>query len=301
MYDLIIIGGGPAGLTAGIYAKRAKLNTLLIEKTGLGGQIAATDVIENYPSYTEINGAELMQKFEEHVKKFQLEIKNAEVIEVLDADREKIVKTSEGDFKSKAVIIASGSKPKTLNVTGEQEFIGKGVSFCATCDGPFFKGKEVIVMGGGDSAVTEALYLTKFASKVYLVHRRAELRAVKILQDKAFAEPKIQFLWNTVIQEIIGNEKVEKVVLKNVKTNELSDLRVDGVFISIGNEPNTNFINVEKDDSGFILTNNETLETNIKGIFAAGDCRAKILRQVSTAVGDGALAAFSAEKYLESL
>lgn len=301
MYDVVIIGGGPAGLTAGIYAKRAMLNTVLIEKQGIGGQIIITDMIENYPGFPEISGAELSAKFEEHAHKFELEIKSmVEVIGIEDKGNTKLVRTSEGEIITKAVIIASGTTPKKLNVKGEEEFRGRGVSYCATCDGFFFKDKEVVVVGGGDSAVTEAIFLTKMAKKVYVIHRRDQLRAEKINQKRAFANPKINFVWDCVVEEIVGSKLVEKVVLRNVKTGEISEIKTDGVFIYIGLSPNTSFVDVEKDERGFIKVNHR-METSIKGIFAAGDCRVTPLRQVTTAVGDGAIAAVSAEKYIEEL
>jgi len=297
IYDVVIVGAGPAGITAGIYAKRARLETMVIEKLGVGGQIVLSDSVENYPGFPEISGYELMQKFEEQARAFDLEIEDGEVIAIRDEGEYKKVLTDDRDYKTRSVIIASGAKPSRLGVKGEEEFIGRGVSFCATCDGFFFREKDVIVVGGGDSAITEALFLSKIVNKVYVVHRRSELRAAKILQERAFANPKIEFVWNSIIEEITGKDTVEGVVLRDVVTEERSRLAVGGVFMYVGLVPNTEFIDAGKDKAGFLLTD-ERLATSIPGIFAAGDCRATQLRQVSTAVGDGALAAVSVERYL---
>ncbi len=301
VYDVIIIGGGPAGLTAGIYVKRAMLNALLLEKTGVGGQIIITDLVENFPGFLEISGADLARKFEEQAMKFGLETKSmVEVSGIEDKEKIKIVKTPEGDFEAKAVIIASGTTPRKLGAKGEIEFTGRGVSYCATCDGFFFRDKVVVVVGGGDSAITEAIFLTKMAKKVIVVHRRDKLRAEKINQEHAFANPKISFVWDSVVEEIGGKNIVEKVIVRNVKTNALTELKTDGVFIYVGLIPNTAFANVKKDEWGFIIANDK-METSVRGIFAAGDCRVTPLRQIATAVGDGAIAAVSAEKYIEEV
>ncbi|MGI6129453.1 MAG: thioredoxin-disulfide reductase [bacterium] len=301
MYDVIIIGGGPAGLTAGLYAGRAKLKTLLIEQLVAGGQAATTDLIENYPGAAEgSTGPDITERMEEQAKKFGCEFVMAEVTGVDFTAKEKLVKTTSGEFKGKTVIIASGATYRKLGCPGEEEFIGRGVSFCATCDAAFFEDLPVAVVGGGDSAISTAIYLTKFASEVYVIHRRDALRATKVVQEKAFANPKIKIMWDSVVNEITGSETVEKVVLKNVKTGALTDLKVDGVFMYIGLEPNTNFLAgaIELDARGYIpVTAN--METNIPGVFAAGDVNAKLLRQVVTAVGDGATAAVAAEKYIE--
>ncbi len=299
VYDVVIIGGGPAGLTAGIYAKRAMLKALLLEKIGMGGQIIITDLIENYPGFTEISGAELAQKLEEHAGKFGLETKSlAEVTGIEDKGKTKVVKTADGDIEAKAVIIASGTTPRKLGARGELEFTGRGVSYCATCDGFFFRDKVVVVVGGGDSAITEAIFLTKMAKKVIIVHRRDKLRAEKINQEHAFANPKISLVWDSVVEEIAGKQVVEKVIVRNVKTNQTSEIKTDGVFIYVGLIPNTGFADVKKDDRGFIIANDK-METSVKGIFVAGDCRNTPLRQIATAVGDGAIAAVSAERYIE--
>ncbi len=301
VYDLVIIGGGPAGLTAGIYARRAMLNTLLLERTGIGGQIIVTDLVENFPGFPEISGAELAAKFEQHAMKFGLETKSfVEVMGIEDRGKTKLVKTNDGDIETKTVIIASGTTPKKLGAKGELEFTGKGVSYCATCDGFFFRDKTVVVVGGGDSAITEAIYLTKMTKKVYVVHRRDKLRAEKINQEHAFSNPKISFIWDSVLEEIIGKQVVEKVVIRNVKTNEFSELKTDGIFIYVGLIPNTGFADVEKDEGGFIIPY-PGQATSVKGIFVAGDCRVTPLRQIATAVGDGAIAAVSAERYIERL
>ncbi|MDP2840978.1 MAG: thioredoxin-disulfide reductase [Candidatus Methanoperedens sp.] len=300
-YDVVIIGGGPAGLTAGIYAKRAMLNAVLLEKMGVGGQIIVTDLVENFPGFQEISGADLAGKFEQQARKFGLETKSmVEVTGIEDRGKTKLVKTNEGDFETKTVIITTGTTPKKLGAKGELELTGRGVSYCATCDGFFFRDKTVVVVGGGDSAITEAIFLTKMAKKVIVVHRRDKLRAEKINQEHAFANPKISFVWDSVIEEVAGKQVVEKVVVRNVKTNEVSEIKTDGVFIYVGLIPNTGFANVKKDEWGFIITN-DCRETSIKGIFAAGDCRVTPLRQIATAVGDGAIAAVSAERYIEGL
>ncbi|MBE0522755.1 MAG: thioredoxin-disulfide reductase [Methanosarcinales archaeon] len=297
VYDVIIIGGGPAGLAAGIYAKRALMNSLLIEKVGIGGQIIKTHMLENYPGFPEISGMELMQKMEEHVNKFELEIKFTEVLQIKDGGSVKTVVTSDGEIKTKTVIIATGTHPKSLGIPGEQEFMGKGVSTCATCDGFFFTGKDVALVGGGDSAIVEALFLTKMVNKVYVLHRREELRAEKINQEKAFKNPKIEFIWNSNLIAIKGNDTVEKAVVKNKLTEEITELSVGGVFMYVGIIPNTDFVDADKDETGFIITKPD-LSTSLPGVFCAGDCRTTLIRQVATAVGDGALAAVSAEKYL---
>lgn len=300
LYDVIIIGGGPAGLAAGIYTRRAKLSSLLLERTILGGQVATADVIENYPGIPEITGYELSQKLKEQAEKFGLEIRYAEATGMrVDLDK-RIIVTNEGEYAGRALIITSGAEPARLNVKGEKEFVGKGVSYCATCDGPFFAGKEVVVVGGGDSAVTEAIYLSKIANKVNIIHRRDSLRAAKFNEEKARANPKISLIWNTVIEEIAGTNMVEKVVLKDVKTGEARELRTNGVFIYAGRRPNTEFADVDKNSAGYIKTN-DSCETSVKGVFAAGDCTSPLWKQIATSVGEGVKAAMSAERYLESL
>ncbi len=298
MYDVIIIGGGPAGLAAGIYASRARLKTVILEKLLPGGQAAVTDFIENYPGYPEgIRGPELTAKMQEQAERFGCEIKSDEVVAV-DVKAKQVTAAS-SVYEAKAFIIATGADPRNLNVPGEKDLTGRGISFCATCDGALFSGRTVAVVGGGDSAVKEAMFLTKFAAKVFIIHRRRELRAEKIIQEKAFENPKIEFIWDAVVTEILGETRVQKVKVKNVKTKEESELAVDGLFIYIGRVPNTSFFDVEK-DNGYIVTD-ENMRTSVEGVFAAGDCRKKQHRQVATAVGDGAAAAMSAEEYIAGL
>ncbi len=301
MYDVVIIGAGPAGITAGIYAKRAMLNTMLVEKLGFGGQAVLTDAIENYPGFSKITGPELIQKFEEHVAGLGLEITYTEIEKIEDKGDVKILHTTDDEkISTRSVIIASGAHPNKLDVSGESAYIGRGVSYCATCDGFFFTGRDVAVVGGGSTAITEAIFLAKMVNKVYVIHRRDALRAEKILQERAFSNPKIEFVWNGVVEEIKGKQTVDTIVVKNVKTEKLQKIAVDGVFVFVGLKPNTDFIDCRKDDRGFIKTD-VNLATSMNGVFAAGDCRDKPLRQVVTAVGDGAIASASVEKYLESM
>lgn len=304
-YDTIIIGSGPAGLTAGIYTARARLKSLLIEKASPGGQVLTTEKVENYPGFPDggVGGFELMQKMQKQAEEFGLKIKTGEVTGIGVKDEKTMeVETSEVCFFTHSLIIATGAEDKKLNVPGEDKFLGRGVSFCATCDAPFFKDKKVAVVGGGDTAVEEALYLTKFASEVYLVHRRDCLRAAKVLQERALANPKIKPFWDSVITEIIGGQKVEKVRLRNIKTNKQSDLFCDGVFIFIGVDPNTAYLKdlVQLDEQDYIVTD-ENMQTSCPGIFACGDVRKKLLQQVVTACGDGATAAYAAQLYAEGI
>lgn len=301
IYEVIIVGGGPAGLTAGLYTARSRLSSLLLETGIVGGQMTTTELIENYPGFPQgITGDELGRLMEEQAKRFGLEIVNQEVVEVkVEGDR-KVVKTHESNYLCKALIICTGTEYRRLGIPGENEFVGKGVSFCATCDGAFFMDRPIVVVGGGDSALTEALFLTKFAKEVAIIHRRDALRATKIYQERAFANPKIKFLWNSVVQEVKGDQVVRSILVKNVKTHEIKEFETEGVFLFVGISPKTQFLKglVEMDPEGYLLTN-ETCETSVKGIFAAGDCRKRLLRQIATAVGDGATAAFAVEKYLE--
>jgi thioredoxin reductase (NADPH) len=300
-YEVIIVGGGPAGLTAGLYTSRSRLHTLLMEIGLLGGQMTTTEVIENYPGFSQgISGDELSRSMEDQAKRFGLEVISQEVMEVkLEGDK-KVVKTEESTYLCETLIICTGTEWRKLGIPGEKEFTGKGVSYCATCDGPFFKDSQIVVVGGGDSALTEALYLTKFAKELTIIHRRDALRGTKIYQERVFENPKIKLLWNSVMQEIKGDSVVQSVLVKNVKTGEMSELKTEGVFLFIGLLPRTQFLHglVNLDEAGYIITD-ENCETSVKGIFAAGDCRKKLLRQVATAIGDGATAAFAAEKYLE--
>ncbi len=300
MYDLIIIGGGPAGLTAGIYAVRYGLDTVVLEKDVLPGQIAATDIIENYTGFTAISGPELMQRFKEHAETVGVKIESAEVSSIMSEDGKKIVITDSGTLESKAVIIATGANPKKLGISGEKEFMGKGVSYCATCDAPFYKGKTVMVIGGGESALTDALILSNVVKKLYIVHRREKLRASRILQERVSKKSNIEIIWDTVPEEILGKNGVENVVLRNLKTGDTYKMPADGIFVYIGIRPNTEFIDVEKNSAGFILTN-EKLETSVPGIYAAGDCRDTSIWQVVTAVADGAVTAVSAHAHIMDL
>ena len=301
MHDLIIIGGGPAGLTAGLYTARARLDILLVEKFAPGGQVLTTDWVENYPGFPEgVSGFELVDRMKSQAEKFGLEIRNEEV-EGLDLSSEKkTVITNKGRLEAKALILACGATPKKIGIEGEALLTGKGVSYCATCDGPFYRDQEVAVIGGGDTAVEEAVFLTRFASRIHVIHRRDRLRAVKVLQDRAMAEEKIEFLWDTVPLKISGENGVEGIELKNVKTGEISHKEVQGVFVFVGTDPNSDFVRgtVKTNENGFVITD-EDMKTSIPGVFAAGDIRAKLFRQIATAVGEGATAAFSVEKYLE--
>ena len=299
-YDVIIIGGGPAGLSAGIYTARARLSTLLIERAAIGGQIINAARVENYPGYTDgVSGVDLTQAMHQQAEKFGVKTLYDEVIGIELSGRQKVVKTPQGDFLAGTVIIAGGAERQKLDVPGEAEFTGKGVSYCATCDGAFFRDKAVAVIGGGNAAVTEALELTKFATKVYIIHRRNEFRAAKIMQEKLLADSRIQPVWDTVVTAIIGDKLVNKVKLHNVTTNKDSELDVSGVFVSVGSQPATDYLKglLTLDAVGAIVTNDK-LETSVPGIFAAGDIRSGSIRQVVGAAGDGAVAAINASKYL---
>lgn len=299
-YEVVIIGGGPAGLTAGLYTSRARLDSLLIEKGLVGGQILNAEKVDNYPGFPEgISGLELGELMHQQATKYGLKTILAEATGIEPQPKQIMVKTTEGNFIAKAVIIASGSERRKLGIPGEEEFTGKGVSYCATCDAAFFRDLPVAVVGGGNAAITEALHLTKFAVKVTVIHRRHQLRASRILQEKAFSEPKIEFLWDTVAEEIEGENSVRRIKLRQVKTGKKSSLEIAGVFISVGLKPNTDYLKgvLPLDDGGYIITN-DTMETEIPGIFAAGDIRRNSARQAITAAGDGATAAFYAQKFL---
>jgi len=292
-YNVVIIGGGPAGLTAGLYASRAKLSSLLIEKGLVGGQFANAEWVENYPGFPEgISGADLGQLMHQQATKYGLETLVAEATGIELKGKQRVVRTTEGDLMTRAVIIAGGSERQKLGVPGEEEFTGKGVSYCATCDAAFFREQPVAVVGGGDASVSEAMHLAKFASRVTIVHRRDQLRAGRILQEKAFSEPKIDFRWDSIVEEVEGGDKVKGIRLRQVKTGEESTLEVAGVFISIGLKPNTDYLKgiLPLDANGLTVTN-EKMETKIAGIFAAGDIRQNSARQAITAAGDGATAA----------
>jgi thioredoxin-disulfide reductase len=303
MYDLIIIGGGPAGLAAGIYAVRFGLKTLVLERSEISGQISLAGMVENYPGFPTISGLELMEKYKAHAQAVGVETKITEVLSVRAEGEKKIISTDSGALESRAVIIATGANPKRLNVPGEKEFLSKGVSYCAICDGPFFRNKTVVVIGGGNTAITDAILLSKTAQKVYLIHRRDKLRAAKVLQDRVFATPNIEFIFNANILEIVGSSegirRVEKIVFKDLKSGEQHELATDGVFIYVGIHPNTEIIDVEKDEEGFIRTN-RFLETSEKGIYAVGDCSDTPIWQLVAAVRDGALAATTASVYVDS-
>lgn len=302
-FDVVILGGGPAGLSAAIYASRGAVSTALIDISMMGGQPSNYLELENYPGFPIIGGFDLMEKFEEHADKFGVQKFPMQEIEKIDlTSSPKIILTKEGEFRAKSVIIACGAQPMKLGVPGEKEFVGRGVSYCAVCDGAFYKEKVVAVVGGGNAAVEEAMYLTKFADKVYVIHRRNELRADKIVQERAFKNEKIEFIWDSVVKEIKGEDLVNTVVLENVKTKEQSNLAVNGVFPYIGMVPNVENISgqLEQDAGGFILTD-ETMKTSIEGVYAVGDIRKTPLRQVITAASDGAVGAVYSVKYIESL
>ena len=300
IYEVIIIGGGPAGLTAGLYASRAGLTSLLIEKGIIGGQINYAEHVENFAGFPEgISGMELSNKMHVQAEKYGLKTITAEVSGLETKGALKIVKTTEGDFNGMVVILAGGAVRRKLGVDGETRLTGRGVSYCAVCDAAFFRDQKLAVVGGGDTAITEALHLTKFASKITIIHRRNQLRAAHVLQEKVRSEPKIDFLWDTTISAIEGKDNVESIRLQNVKTNQSSVLEVSGVFISVGTNPDTEYLRgiLPLDESGYIITN-EKMETRIQGILAAGDIRHNSARQAITAAGDGATAAIYAQKYL---
>ena len=301
-FDTVILGGGPAGLSASIYTSRGALKTAIIDISLLGGQPSNYLELENYPGFGLISGFELMEKFESHVDRFGVDKYSMQ--EIVDIDLKgdiKTIETAEYIFKTKSVIIATGAQAKKLGIKGEKEFLSRGVSYCAVCDGAFYKDKVVAVIGGGNAAVEEGTYLTKFAKKVYIIHRRDELRADKVAQKRAFENEKVEFIWNTVPVEIQGSNLVEKLVIKNVKTDEISELSVDGVFPYIGFAPNIENLDgkLKQDEQGFICCN-ANLETDIDGVFVAGDVRVTPLRQVVTAAADGAVAGCYCVKYLEN-
>ncbi len=299
-FDTIILGGGPAGLSAAIYASRGAVSTAIVDINMLGGQPSNYLELENYPGFQIVGGYDLMEKFEEHADKFGVHKFPMQEIESIDL-KSKTIKTKEYEFNAKTIIIATGAQPMKLGVSGESEFVGRGVSYCAVCDGAFYRNKVVAVVGGGNAAVEEAMYLTKFADKVYIIHRRDELRADKIIQERAFKNDKIEFIWNSVVKEIKGDNLVTTAVLENVKTKEISNLSVNGVFPYIGMTPNVENISgqLQQDARGFVVTD-ETMATSVDGIFAVGDVRTTPLRQVITAASDGAVGAVYAVKYLET-
>jgi len=302
--DLIILGGGPAGLSAGMYAARSRIPVVLVEKGFAGGQMAATDMVENYPGFTEpVSGFELAQKMEEQARKFGLEIVQAEVKSVVPDDHGLLLTTEgEDNLTCRALILATGASPTKMRIPGELELAGKGVSYCAVCDGPFFRDIEVAVVGGGDAAVEEAVYLTRFASKVHIIHRRDQLRAIKEIQERAFAEPKVTIHWNTTPVSVLGQKEIVGLRIRSVTNGFEDDLPVGGVFFYVGINPSNEIFRdlVSIDGRGFVVTD-DRMACSRPGIFAAGDIRSKSLRQICTAVGDGAIAAHSAQQYLENL
>jgi len=301
-FDTVILGGGPAGLSAGIYMARSNAKTAIIDTSMLGGQPSNYLELENYPGFPIIGGYDLMEKFEEHADRFGVEKFPMQEIQSVDLiSNPKIIETLDGTFKAKSVIIACGAQSKKLGIKGEEEFLGRGVSYCAVCDGAFYQDKTVAVVGGGNAAVEEGMYLTKFAKKVYIIHRRDELRADKIVQQRAKENEKLEFVFDSVVKEINGEDVVDSVLIENVKTGKNETLKVDGIFPYIGFTPNISAINgqVEQDENGFIITD-ETMKTSVDGVYAAGDVRRTPLRQVITAASDGAISAVYAGKYLES-
>ncbi|MCO7125042.1 thioredoxin-disulfide reductase [Sporolactobacillus shoreicorticis] len=303
IYDVIIAGAGPAGMTAAVYAARANMSVLMIERGIPGGQMANTEAVENYPGFESILGPDLSNKMFEHAKKFGAEYAYGDIKKIEDDSDFKTIDCGSKQYKARTVIVTTGAEYRKLGVPGEKEFAGRGVSYCAVCDGAFFKEKKLAVIGGGDSAVEEGTYLTRFASKVTIVHRRDQLRAQKILQNRAFNNERVDFIWDTICTKINGADgKVSSLTLKNKKTGEETDFPVDGVFIYVGMNPLTAAVNDLGivDDEGYIVTN-EKMETSIPGVFAAGDVRQKELRQIVTATGDGSIAAENAQKYVEKL
>jgi thioredoxin reductase (NADPH) len=302
LYDLIIIGGGPAGLTAGLYATRAKLKTVLLERMNPGGLVATTDWVENYPGFPEgIVGAELIKKMEEQAVKFGTEIVPFKEVDFADLKgKTKTVKVDQEEYQAKAVIVASGTEPKKLGIPGEEEFKGRGVSYCATCDGAFFQGKDIVVIGGGSSGIQEGLFLTRFASNITVVEFMPHLNAEKILEERAEKNEKFKFFLNHMATSINGKDKVESVTIKDRKTNEEKTIPCSGVFVYVGWDPKTEFLKgqVELDKWGYVVAGEDT-KTSVPGVFVVGDLRQKELRQITTAVSDGTVAAFMAEKYID--
>ncbi|MBE3101844.1 MAG: thioredoxin-disulfide reductase [Firmicutes bacterium] len=300
MKDVIIIGGGLAGLTAGLYTNRGGLDTLLFEKMFVGGQASTTNMIENYPGFEEpISGPDFAMKIESHARKFGLVIQYDEIIGLQLEGKVKKVITEKQEYECKTIIMAMGAEPKTLGLDKELEFRGRGVSYCATCDGAFYREKDVIVVGGGDTAVEDALFLAQYVNKVYLIHRRDALRASKIIADRVLENKKIEMVWNSAVEAILGDDQVTGAAIANLKTGEKRDIKADGLFVAIGIHPNSELIKdvITMSEAGFVLTN-DCMQTNIPGIYAAGDLRQKPLWQLITAASDGAVAAVSAQRYI---
>ncbi len=303
MENVIIIGSGPAGLTAAIYTARANLNPLVFEGYQYGGQLMTTTEIENFPGFEEgIQGPELMSEMREQAKRFEARLVQKDVESVNLSTRPFQVVVDGETYEAKTLILATGANAKMLGLPSEKRLIGRGVSTCATCDGFFYREKEIVMVGGGDSAMEEAIFLTKFASKVSIIHRRDQLRASKIMQERALKNPKIAFIWNSIVEDVLGAEKVEGVRVRNVKTNEVSDLRCDGFFLAIGHAPNTTLFEgqLELDEQKYIITKPKSTATSVPGVFAAGDVQDSKYRQAITAAGTGCMAALEAERYLEA-
>ena len=303
-YDVIIIGAGPAGVAAGIYTGRAMLDALVIEKGPIGGMLLVVDIIENYPGFKSVHGVALAGEFEKHLRGYKVDVMHSPVESLTieeSTSPQKTIRTEKGSIIAPAVIIATGGTPKPLQVERYSTFLGRGVSTCAICDAGFFKGKKVAVIGGGDAAVDESIYLANFAQTLYIVHRRDQLRAEKILQQRLFSNPKVNILWNTVLDEIMGEDKVMAMRVRNLQTGAISEIEVDGIFNYTGHRPNIDFVKVdiETNEKGYILTDTH-MRTNIPGIFAAGDVRAGTYRQAVIAAGEGAIAALTADNYIRA-
>lgn len=301
VWDLVIIGAGPAGLSCAIYAGRARISTLILEKMMAGGQTTLNDVIENFPGFPEgIPGFELAQKMADHARRFGARMETAEVSGIDFAARPMRLQTNAGEYSARSLLLSMGTRPRRLGVPGEREFYTKGLSYCATCDGPLFAGKQLMVVGGGDAAIEEALFLAGLASKVTVVHRRDQLRAERILQERAFAHDKIEFLWRSVVTRVIGDSAVRAVQVRDVATGDEKDVPIDGVFVAVGTVPQTDFLppEIQRDEGGFIVTGPD-LQTSVEGVFAAGDLRVGSYRQITCAVGDGTLAYRGIFDYLD--
>lgn len=303
LYDAIVIGAGPAGLAAALYTSRGNLSTLILEKGATGGQISLTDAVENYPGFVEPeSGMELADRMQKQAEKFGAVLKSATVTEIRPEENQFTIIADRKEIKTRSIVLAMGADPRKLGVPGEEKNVGTGVSYCATCDGAFFRGKDVVVVGGGDAAIEESLFLTRFCNTVTVVHRRDQLRASAVVQKRAFANEKVKFIWNAVVKEIVSSGKVERVVLENVKTGETWEHKIDGVFIFVGHTPNTKLVEnlVELDDHQLIVVD-RWMRTGVPGIFACGDCRTEAARQMASSVGDGVTAGIAATKYVDEL